>query len=281
MLAHCHKHAYFPVGQRRMLTPCPHNGRLRRCGAGGDFAVIGGHWSCIWTRQLCGGPANEPSMGNQGQAATAVQQLQLWAAALHALWETMPSTCGHHQSWSATAPCNAALRVCSRARQWSVALAVLEAMRARRIPLSTGTYSAAAGALGGGGRWEVALALLQRMPMESLRPDVINFNAVISACAADGEWRMATQVLRAMGDREITPDTVGYNATISACARGAATHQALLCMLHMRSATLPPTAVTYSSAMSAMSRAGQWAAVLHLLSDMASMGATSFATAWA
>jgi pentatricopeptide repeat domain-containing protein 1 len=165
---------------------------------------------------------------------------------------------------------NNVISVCSKTKDWRLAIDLLLVMQNKGVSIDTISFSSAISACAKAGRWRESLNLLNEMAIAGIVADTICYSSAISACASAGCWKEALLLLSNMKSKNIPLDTIVCNSAISACSSSGEWTVALRLMDLMRTEGLIPNAYTYASAMSACDVAGECNEALSLLEKMLS-----------
>jgi pentatricopeptide repeat domain-containing protein 1 len=135
--------------------------------------------------------------------------------------------------------CSVAISACGNGGQWKKALALLNLMRDKGLPVNKITYNAAITALSKASRnnakrmtenkreridpaeteglWSRALILLKQMKDDGIEPDGFCYSSAISCCGAEGRWEEALILMKVMkrGGPLTRPNKIAYTAAIS------------------------------------------------------------------
>ena len=114
-----------------------------------------------------------------------------------------------------------AIAACTRARDWGVAVQLLQRMRDGRAGAggaNAHAYSAAMAACTRGGEWRRALALFQQMEEDGVPPNATCFAAAARAHAASARGAApALELLHTMRARGMAPDAQVFGTVLLAC----------------------------------------------------------------
>ena len=161
-----------------------------------------------------------------------------------------------------------AISACDQARDWTLALSLLERMHSNSILPDVVCLNAVISACEKAAEWHQALGLLESMEKASILPDTISHNAALGACARAGQWELSLQVLRWISLRRMAPDEISFSSAIAACARCDRWGIALSLLACMPERQVLPNVISYTAAMTATANAGLWQHTLQMLSDM-------------
>ena len=173
---------------------------------------------------------------------------------------------------------NNVISVCSKTKDWRLAIDLLLLMQNRGVSSDTISFSSAISACAKAGRWRESLNLLNEMDIAGVVADTICYSSAISACASAGCWKEALLLLSNMKSKKIPLDTIVCNSAIAACSTSGEWTVALRLMDLMKTEGLIPNAYTYASAMSACDVAGECNEALSLLEKMLSSMVPSLAS---
>ena len=137
----------------------------------------------------------------------------------------------------------AAIKACSKGRQWQHALGLLFAMG---LEPNVVVYTAAISSLESRAQWEIAIALLGLMSMQSLRADVTCLSAAMRT--AKKKWEISLQLFDSIIHKELVPDLISFNTLISSCEEQGLWMESLKILNSASRFTLHPNAVSYNAA---------------------------------
>ena len=169
-----------------------------------------------------------------------------------------------------TALCNLAISVCETGRRWRDAMHLFGSARKMSADVDVVTITAAMSACETSNHWQRALALFQKLQARRLQPTGFTYRALISACIAGGRTRWARHVVEDMARQSVEGAVIALNDAITKLGQSAAWKPALSCVEVARSQALLADAITYTALTSAFSNLGRWQtafAQLELLRD--------------
>jgi pentatricopeptide repeat protein len=179
----------------------------------------------------------------------------------------------------------------------SRALALLQVVKDKEMPLDAYVYTAAMEACAKGGDVINTMELFEEMEVQQgIAPTKVTYSVAITACGNAGQWEKALKFLDMMRSKGLSPNLVTYNGAISAVAK-AAKQEAGSCgsrgdtsaddsssstasssskywqhienlLEQMRSDGIEPDGFSYSSAISCCGSEGRWQEALALMEEM-------------
>ena len=159
-----------------------------------------------------------------------------------------------------------AITICGAAKQWQVALSLLQHMSgiANLVPNRI-SFGAAISACEKASQWTWALQLLDVIQnVESFQPNEIILSAVISACEKSSRWEIALSLLLSLGRLDLEMTSESYNPVIAASATS---NWQLACELFSQipAMRLSPDSFSYAAMMKAFAHGSKWQAALLFL----------------
>lgn len=189
--------------------------------------------------------------GNPGCGATisACSRVGHWPLALALL-----SVARSRRQPLGDSSCNAAISSCARVVAWSRALWILQ-----EVPLANAEgYNASLAVCSKGRQWHLALQLLQRMVEAWRRPDAFTFSSLLAACHRSQRWEVAQGLLRDMPLTQVTPNIFSHCSLLTSYVKVYRWVQALE-VFCQELCSREPNLVAYTVALQALQVAGpQW-----------------------
>jgi len=173
------------------------------------------------------------------------------------------------------------------------ALALLQVVKDKRLPLDTYCYTAAIEACAKASMWKKALELLEEMEQKKIPPSEVTYSVTITACGNGGEWQKALDLLQLMREKKMPIHLITYNAAITALAKAAKQSskdhksisgsnsstfgtssgselwiKALELLEQMKNDGLEPDGFSFCSAISCCGAQGRWEESLELMKVM-------------
>lgn len=163
----------------------------------------------------------------------------------------------------------ACLNIYGHARLWRKAVALLDLLQARGIPVNSMQYNACMSACTRSGEYDVALEMFQRMKSAGAsgsddgQRDCVrtsySYSTALLALERGNRTDEAMELLKVMSTDGVVRNTIIYNTVLSALGKAGRWKDAVALLESMPLEGLTPDRVTYHTVVSLLERAEQWA----------------------
>ena len=157
---------------------------------------------------------------------------------------------------------NKAVRECTRTKEWTRSVSLLDELNCRGLQADVITYnSASAVACSSGEAWRVALLVLRCATSCWVRQDVKTYSSSVTACGK-ARWQSALCLASQIHVTGLRLDSIAATSAINALERKANWQQAILQLLDSRRANWQPSAFAGNAVLRATSTC-QWNRTMH------------------
>ena len=164
-------------------------------------------------------------------------------------------------------PLTSAVSVCSKGRDWELALALVERLQSRTLQKNVVSHNAALGAFRGE-QWHRGIHLVRQLGAIGLQATDVTYGSIVSTCEIVGPWQWSLQLTQHLQRQRIQRSRIALTSAITACGAGTQWEWALYLLGDLQATCMESDVVVYNVALSACQLAAQWQHALHVFEEI-------------